>query len=137
MVGARGKLATPISDGYFTAMSTSIHEGGCHCGAVRYRVELDLEAPAVTCNCSICGKSGSFLQFVGPAQFRLVSGEDNLTDYQFGKKIIHHLFCKTCGTKAFARGVGPQGPMVAVNVRTLDGVDTFTIPTKQYPGLTK
>ncbi|MEB2314127.1 MAG: GFA family protein [Sorangiineae bacterium] len=118
-------------------MTTGTHEGGCHCGAIRYRVELDLEAPAITCNCSICGKSGSYLQFVAPAQFTLERGEESLTDYQFNEKVIHHLFCKTCGIKAFARGVGPQGPMVAVNVRTLDAVDAFTIPTKEFPGLTK
>lgn len=115
-------------------MAKSLHTGACHCRAVQYRVELDLEAPAITCNCSICGKSGSYLQFVAPEQFTLESGEENLTDYQFNKLVIHHLFCKTCGIKAFARGTGPHGPMVAVNVRTLDGIDSFTIPTNQYDG---
>jgi hypothetical protein len=118
-------------------MATQTHRGSCHCGAVRYQVELDLEAPAITCNCSICGKTGAYLQFVSPDKFTLERGEDNLSDYQFNKKIIHHLFCKTCGVRPFARGVGPQGPTVAINVRTLEGVDVFTIPTQQYPGMTK
>jgi hypothetical protein len=117
-------------------MATTTHHGSCHCGAVQYTVELDLEAPAITCTCSICGKSGSYLQFVPEHAFKLERGEDNLSDYQFNKKVIHHLFCKTCGIRSFARGVGPHGPTVAVNVRTLDGVDTFTIPTQQYPGRT-
>lgn len=111
-----------------------VHEGGCHCGAVRYRVELDLAAPAITCNCSICGKSGSILQFVDPSKFTLERGEESLTDYQFNKRVIHHLFCKVCGIKSFARGVGPEGPMIAVNVRALDEVDAFTIEAQQYPG---
>ena len=118
-------------------MATQTHRGSCHCGAVRDQVELDLDAPAITCNCSICGKTGSYLQFVSPDKFNLERGEDNLSDYQFNKKIIHHLFCKTCGVRSFARGVGPQGPMVAINVRTIEGIDTFTIPTQQYPGMTK
>ncbi len=118
-------------------MAITTHEGGCHCGAVRYRVELDLAAPAITCNCSICGKSGSYLQFVAPEQFTLVCGEGDLTSYRFHTKVIDHLFCRTCGIKPFARGVGPQGQTVAVNVRTLDGVDAFTIPTQPYPGMTK
>ncbi|HVK87979.1 MAG TPA: GFA family protein [Kofleriaceae bacterium] len=118
-------------------MATQTHRGSCHCGAVRYQAELDLEAPAITCNCSICGKTGAYLQFVSPDKFTLERGEDNLSDYQFNKKIIHHLFCKTCGVRPFARGVGPQGPTVAINVRTLEGVDVFTIPTQQYPGMTK
>lgn len=47
---------------------------------------------------------------------------------------MHHVFCKTCGIKSFARGVGPKGPMIAINVRCLDGVNTFDVPTTQYDG---
>jgi len=32
---------------------TTTYTGGCHCGAVRYRVTAKLES-AITCNCSIC-----------------------------------------------------------------------------------
>jgi hypothetical protein len=115
-------------------MSVSKHRGSCHCGAVRYTVELDASAPAISCNCSICGRSGSLLQFVAPAQFTLEQGESNLTDYLFNKQVVHHTFCKTCGIKPFARGVGPHGPMVAINVRTLDDVDSFNVVTTQYDG---
>lgn len=115
-------------------MTTATHHGSCHCGAVRYRVELDLAAPSISCNCSMCGRSGTLLQFVSPDKFTLERGEDQLTDYQFNKKVIHHLFCKTCGIKPFARGIGAHGPAVAINVRTLDGVDAFAIPSHQHPG---
>jgi hypothetical protein len=110
------------------------HRGSCHCGAVRYTVELDTTQPANICNCSMCGRSGSMLMFVAPDKFTLEAGEANLTDYQFNKQNIHHLFCKTCGIKSFARGQGRTGPMVAVNVRCLDDVDVFTQPTKQIDG---
>ena len=115
-------------------MAETPHVGSCHCGAVRYRVNLDLEQPSITCNCSMCGRSGTLLQFVPPDKFELEQGDDNLTDYQFNKKAIHHVFCKTCGIKPFARGQGPQGPMVAINVRCLEGVDVFNVPTHQYQG---
>lgn len=115
-------------------MSTTEHRGGCHCGAVRYRVDIDLAAPAITCNCSICGRTGTVLSFVGQSQFRLDQGDDNLTDYQFGAQKIHHLFCKTCGVKSFARGESPQGPMVAVNVRCLDDVELDKVPTQSVNG---
>jgi hypothetical protein len=115
-------------------MSTTEHHGGCHCGAVRYRVEIDLAAPAITCNCSMCGRAGTVLSFVGQSQFHLEQGDANLTDYQFGKQKIHHLFCKTCGVKSFARGAGPHGPMVAVNVRCLDEVELEKVPTKFVDG---
>jgi hypothetical protein len=117
-------------------MAVSTQHGGCHCGAIRYTVEIDPEAQALACNCSMCGRSGTLLQFVPEGAFKLDQGEAQLTDYQFGKKSIHHTFCKTCGIKPFAHGQGPKGPMVAINVRTLDNVDPFAINSKatQYDG---
>lgn len=116
-------------------MTKKSHEGSCHCGAVKYRATLDLEQPALVCNCSMCGRSGSMLMFIAPDDFELVSGEGNLTDYLFNHHAIHHVFCKTCGIKPFARGNTPKGdPMVAINVRSLSDTDVFTQPTKQVNG---
>jgi hypothetical protein len=110
------------------------HSGGCHCGRVRYQAELDLGDPVIACNCSMCGRTGTLLQFIPPAQFTLLSGEDALQDYQFKAHNIHHLFCKSCGIKSFARGTGPHGPMVAVNARCLDDVDLTKLNVKQFDG---
>jgi hypothetical protein len=115
-------------------MAVSTHQGGCHCGAVRYEVEIDAEAEALSCNCSMCGRSGTLLQFVPAEKFKLAQGEGSLTSYKFNSHVIDHLFCKTCGIKAFARGQGPKGPTVAINVRTLDNIDTFTIKANQFDG---
>ena len=108
--------------------------GGCHCGRVRYEVESDLES-VVSCNCSICQKRGSILTFVPQSKFRLLSGQDALTDYQFNKKVIHHPFCSMCGVASFSRGEKPNGePMVAVNVRCLDGVDVAGMTPRMFDG---
>ncbi len=116
-------------------MTTSTQHGGCHCGAIRYTVEMDPAAPALICNCSMCGRSGSMLQFAPAEKFTLDKGADNLTDYLFNKHVIHHAFCKTCGIKSFARGVDAKGnKTVAINVRCLDGIDVFHVPTKQWDG---
>jgi len=113
----------------------TIHHGGCHCGAVRYRVEIDLNVPAISCNCSMCGRAGTYLSFVPADKFTLEKGDDNLTDYVFNRHVIHHLFCKTCGIKPFARGTNPNGQqMVAINVRTIDDIDVSSVPTKQFDG---
>ena len=110
------------------------YSGSCHCGAVRYRVTMALEG-AITCNCSICSKTGTALAFAPASQFELLDGEASLTDYQFGKKKIHHLFCKTCGIRSFARGQMPDGsPIAAINVRCLDDVEFDKVPTRQYDG---
>ena len=117
-------------------MAVSTQQGGCHCGAVRYQVEIDPDAQAISCNCSMCGRSGTLLAFVPESAFKLEKGEGNLTDYQFNKHVIHHVFCKTCGIKSFARGTGPRGPMVAINMRCLDNVDVFKAAggAKQFDG---
>lgn len=110
------------------------YTGGCHCGAVRYGVSTDLGA-VISCNCSICQKKGTLLNFVPEGEFILQSGEDKLTDYQFNKEIIHHLFCSTCGVTSFARGTDPQGrAMVAVNVRCLDGIDLDSLTVVNFDG---
>jgi hypothetical protein len=117
-----------------TSQEPRTYQGGCHCGAVRYQVTAVLDG-AITCNCSICSKTGTALTFVPAAQFTLTSGEDSLTDYQFGRKHIHHLFCRRCGVRSFARGNRPDGSaMCAINVRCLDGVDLDAVETKRFDG---
>jgi hypothetical protein len=110
------------------------HRGGCHCGAVRYRVDIDLSRPVTQCNCSICSRTGTLLSFVPAGAFTLEKGEDSLTDYQWDRKNIHHLFCKVCGVRSFARSQGPHGPMVAINTRCLDEVDATTLQVQHFDG---
>lgn len=110
------------------------HTGGCHCGKVSFEVELNIEN-AVSCNCSICLKRGSLLDFVPETNFKLLSGENDLSEYLFNKKKIHHLTCKTCGISSFSRGTTPDGAkMVAINLRCLDGIDLSKLKIHEYDG---
>lgn len=116
-------------------MSETKHQGSCHCGNVRYEVELDLEQKMVTCNCSMCRRMGSILAFVPAEKFKLLQGEEDLKDYLFNTKTIHHLFCTTCGIRSFARGQMPDGsPTCAVNLRCVDGVDLNNLQIQEYDG---
>lgn len=111
------------------------YTGGCQCGAVRYEVEADI--PEVyACNCSRCGKLGTLLTFVAPADFKLVSGDNATTEYLFNNKQIHHLFCATCGVQSYAHGKSLRSgnEMVAVNVRCLDDIDPDSFPVKKFDG---
>jgi hypothetical protein len=111
------------------------YAGSCHCGGVRYRAKLDLTAPVTSCNCSMCGRSGTLLTFIPADRFELVAGDDALVDYQFNKHVIHHLFCRVCGIKPFARGKGQGGAeMVAINARCLEGVDLGALKIQPYDG---
>lgn len=110
------------------------YNGSCHCGKVRYDVTVDLKQ-AMTCNCSICSRTGSIMAFVPADQFQQSSGQDAQTDYQFNRMNIHHLFCATCGVRSFGHGTGPGGvPMFMINVRCLEGVDLKALTIKEVDG---
>jgi hypothetical protein len=96
-----------------------IHEGGCHCGAVRFEVEAPADVEVEDCNCSICRMTG-FLHLIVPrSKFRLVRGEEVLTSYRFNTGVANHLFCSRCGIKPFyVPRSNPDG--VDVNVRCFD-----------------
>lgn len=112
------------------------HTGGCHCGAVRFEVSIDLATGASRCNCSICQKLGRTTSIVKPEAFALLSGAEDLTDYVWGSGMGHNLFCKRCGTHSFSRGhldvLG--GDFVSVNVACLDDVDPLDVPVVHWDG---
>jgi hypothetical protein len=72
------------------------YRGGCQCGAVVYEVELDLDTPGP------CTKS-VWQRVVQPAEFALVSGDEQLAGYQFGDGSIHNFCCTKCGMHAYSR----------------------------------
>ncbi len=107
------------------------YTGGCHCGVVRYEVKTDL-ASIISCNCSHCFKKGLLLNFVEQDMFTLLSGEESLTEYNFNKKVIRHLFCRACGVQSFSYGI--TFPKVAINVRCLDDINIDTLTITPYNG---
>jgi len=110
------------------------YTGSCHCGDVRYAVELELDR-LVACNCSICSRSGWLLAFVPAARFQLETPEDAMTDYQFGPKRIHHVFCRRCGVRPFSWGHDAEGnKTMSINVRCLEGVDPSALPVQEFDG---
>ena len=110
------------------------YTGGCQCGQVKYEVTADIEEVAA-CNCSRCGRLGSLFTFVPASDFTLKSGKDAVTDYQFNRRVFHHLFCATCGIQSYAVGTRDDGTeVVAINVRCLDGIDPRQFKIKTVDG---
>lgn len=112
-----------------------LSHGSCHCGAVKYQVELDLTGPVMECNCSHCQIKGFLLSFAPKESFQLVSWKDSLTQYTFNTHKLSHLFCKTCGVQCFAFGISPDGvDTAAINVRTLLEKDISEFSRFSYDG---
>jgi hypothetical protein len=111
------------------------YSGGCQCAKVRYEVQMDL-GEVLACNCSRCARLGSLLAFAPATEFRLLSGDADLTKFEFNKHMIEHQFCSTCGIQSFAIGTHPKtgAKMAAINVRCLDDVDVDTLKVKKVDG---
>lgn len=112
------------------------YQGGCVCGAVRYEVTIDFSAGTTRCNCTLCAKAASWGISVKPEDFRLLTAEDDLGDFQRNGKFGHFLFCKRCGIHSFGRGDAPWmgGPYVSINVNCLDDADLDGVTIRHYDG---
>ena len=121
-------------------MSTKTYSGSCHCRAVRFEAEIDLSQGAGKCNCSICRKARHWAVMIKPEAFRLIAGEDALSDYTFGGHIMHHLFCKHCGVRPFGHGTLQElgGAYYSVALACLDDIDVRELieaPVTYFDGL--
>ena len=113
------------------------HKGSCHCGAVAFEVEGEIQG-AIMCNCSICHRKGAPLWFVPAGSLKLLTGDGALKSYTFNKHVIKHRFCPTCGIHTHGEGKDPKGNAIAaINLRCLEGVDLEQVGITPYDGRSK
>ena len=100
-------------------------EGGCHCGAVRFRARLaNGLRTALRCNCSLCRMRGAVVLFAPLDGLTIVSGEDKLGTYRFNTGAAEHHFCTVCGIYTHhQRRLDPT--QYAINAACLDGLSPF------------
>ncbi len=112
---------------------TGVKKGGCHCGAVVWEADLPDAIVADECNCSMCIAVGYQHVIVPRSKFRLISGEENLTEYLFNTGVAKHWFCKICGVKSFyVPRSNPDG--YSLNLRCMDPAQFSSIEIVPFDG---
>ncbi|KAG2715202.1 hypothetical protein I3843_03G069200 [Carya illinoinensis] len=111
-----------------------VHNGGCHCRNVRWRVRAPTSIVAWDCNCSDCFMRAN-TNFVVPAERFELLGDSRLflTTYTFGTHAAKHTFCKVCGiTSFYIPRSNPDG--VAVTFRCVDPGTLTHVEIKYFDG---
>lgn len=102
-------------------------DGACHCGAVRFRVQLtDGLNTARRCDCSFCRMRGAVAVSAPLDGLTIVKGADRLVRYQFGTKTAVHWFCGTCGIYTHHRRRS-NPDQLGVNLACLTGHSPFEL----------
>jgi hypothetical protein len=76
--------------------------GACSCASVKYHADADFRR-VVNCHCKLCRKmnGSAFSSYaVIPRKFLMLSGDENLAEYQVTEAARKH-FCRNCGTPLF------------------------------------
>ena len=108
------------------------YRGTCHCGAIEFEIETDFPE-LTTCDCSMCRRKNALMVKVHETRFRLLTGADYLSEYQFHTLTARHFFCRRCGIYPFHRKrVTPD--YFGVNVFCLDDFDPSGIPVRRTAG---
>lgn len=108
------------------------YRGSCHCGRVTFELQGEVRN-VIECNCSICRRKGALWHGTSGAGVRILTGESELTLYQFNTMTAKHYFCKHCGIHPLTR---PRlDPSIwVVNVRCLDDIDLTSLAVHPFDG---
>ena len=100
----------------------------CHCGSIEAEVNISEKGfeKVMRCNCSICKRKGYIIGVIGPDDFKIIRGEENLTLYKFKTETAQHYFCKICGIHTHNRPrINPK--IFGINIACIDDIDTFAL----------
>ena len=119
-----------------------ILEGGCLCGAVRYRITAPFR-PVIACHCRQCARwSGHVVAATAVAltRFAYLSGDDDDVTWYAASPHAERGFCGRCGSNLFWRETAadhlsimagtldqPTGLMLGANIYVADKSDYYQI----------
>lgn len=124
-------------------MAVQTYAGSCHCGAIRFEADLDLDEGSNRCNCSYCAKARAWFAFAkGPERFRLLDG-GGVSEYRWipegdAESHLTFVFCRTCGVRTYAKGelehLGGVFHAVSVPALALSPAELAAIPVRYLNG---
>jgi len=62
------------------------YRGRCHCGGVEFQLLGPRHLIVWDCDCSICTMKKNWHFIIPEAYFKLIKGEENLTEYKFNTR---------------------------------------------------
>lgn len=116
-----------------------MHEGACHCGAVRLTLPSTPEV-ATRCNCSRCRRIGGPWVYYPFGSVTIQGHPESTTGYLSGDRTLTSFHCRTCGSVTHWEPIDPVAGtrhgvnlgnfdptlIASVRVRRFDGADTWT-----------
>lgn len=98
--------------------------GGCHCGALTYKAEIDPDNIGI-CHCIDCqilsGTAFRTVARVPAANFSLLTGEPRTYTKTGGSGRPRIMaFCADCGTQIYGTGVGENANQISLRIGTCD-----------------
>ena len=98
------------------------YKGSCHCGAMMYEADIDLDQGTGRCNCTYCLKTRAWAATIKPTHFRLTSDSARGVAYRGHSQAPVKFHCGNCGVHTHAEGDAEYvgGAFVQIFVATLD-----------------
>ena len=127
---------TPAND-QGLAPATRVHPGSCHCGAVRFEVELPERLGGIALQLHDLPQDQHHRRDreAGRAS-SCWRARTTCPAYAWGGKTARRYFCKTCGVHCFARGYLAEvgGDYVSINLNAIDDIEVDQLPLVYWDG---
>ena len=95
-LGALGRAITTAACNRVTRKRTPMHQGACHCGAVKLKLP-STPTVATSCNCSLCRRIGGPSAYFEFGTVEMEGHPENTAEYIQGDKTLRTIRCRTCG----------------------------------------
>jgi hypothetical protein len=111
-----------------------MHQGSCHCGAVRLTLPSTPEV-ATDCNCSLCRRIGGPWVYFEFGTVQIEGHPEATAEYIQGDRTLRTIHCRTCGVVTHWEPLDPKpGAKHGVNLGNFDPALIASVRTRRFDG---